>query len=43
MKEIQCSFDVLCLLDLVVPHTSLGDVMGYLFLPMLLFVEMYFS
>jgi hypothetical protein len=43
MKELQCSFDVLCLLELDVPHTSVGSAMAYPFLSLQSSVEMYFS
>jgi hypothetical protein len=42
-KELQCSFDVLCLLDLDVPHTSVGSATIYRFLPLQSSVEKYFS
>jgi hypothetical protein len=43
MKDLQCSFDVLCLLELGVPHTSVGSVTAYRFLPLQSSVEKYFN
>jgi len=43
MKEVQCSCDVLYLLELDGPHTSVGSVTAYPFLPLQSSVEMYFS
>jgi hypothetical protein len=42
-KELQCNFDVLCLLELDGPHISVGSAMAYRFLRLQSFVEMYFS
>lgn len=42
-KELQCSFDVSCLLEVDGPHTSAGSATAYPFLPLQLSVEMYFN